>query len=203
MRFIELLVLRTILWVGLPLLLVTLAVGPKRLWRNLRRGWRWLWAKQLEPEAILSQVVKQHEELVDGVNRVIVQAEAAEAEILRNIEQGERNVAALEDECRALAARQDDVAAREALFKLNLEKQANDNFRQQLEKQRQVIAESRRRRFLLELQLRQYEVGRTILLSQLAEAKGVEQQYAIASQFDPFNAVADWQRAEDMVEEKA
>jgi hypothetical protein len=37
----------------------------------------------------------------------------------------------------------------------------------------------------------------------LAEAKGVEQQYAIASQFDPFNAVADWQRAEGMVHEQA
>ena len=56
---------------------------------------------------------------------------------------------------------------------------------------------------MVELQLRQYEVGRSILLTQLAEAKGVEQQYAIASQFDPFNAVADWQRAEGMVHEKA
>jgi phage shock protein A len=203
MRFIELMVLRTILWVGLPLLLVTLAIGPKRLWRNLKMGWRWLWARQLEPEEILSQVVKQHEELVQGVNHVITQSEAAEAEIQRNIEEGERNVAAMEEECRVLAERQDDEAAREVLFKLNLEKRAIDNFRQQLEKQRHVIAESRRRRFLLELQLRQYEVGRSILLSQLAEAKGVEQQYAIASQFDPFNAVADWQRAEDMVEEKS
>ena len=56
---------------------------------------------------------------------------------------------------------------------------------------------------MVELQLRQYEVGRRILLTQLAEAKGVEQQYAIASNFDPFNAVADWQRAEGMVHEKA
>ena len=56
---------------------------------------------------------------------------------------------------------------------------------------------------MVELQLRQYEVGRSILLTELAEAKGVEQQYAIASHFDPFNAVADWQRAEGMVHEKA
>jgi phage shock protein A len=203
MRFVELMILRTILWIGLPLLLVALAIGPKRLWRNVRQGWQWLWMKRLEPEEILSQVVKQHEELVDGVNRVISQAEAAEAEIQRNIEQGERNVASLDEESRVLATRHDDAAAREALFKLSLEKSAIDNFRQQLERQQQVIAESRRRRFLLELQLRQYEVGRSILLSQLAEAKGVEQQYAIASQFDPFNAVADWQRAENMVQEKS
>jgi hypothetical protein len=55
----------------------------------------------------------------------------------------------------------------------------------------------------LELRLRQYEVGRSVLLSQLAEAEKVEQQYAIARQFDPFNAVANWQRAEGIVQEKA
>ena len=51
--------------------------------------------------------------------------------------------------------------------------------------------------------MRQYEVGRSILLSQLAEAQTVEQQYAIASNFDPFSAVANWQQAEGMVQEKA
>jgi hypothetical protein len=51
--------------------------------------------------------------------------------------------------------------------------------------------------------LRQYEVGRSILLSQLAEAKSVEQQYAIATNFDPFNAIANWQQAEGLVQEKA
>src|SRR5262249_47271727 len=63
--------------------------------------------------------------------------------------------------------------------------------------------ESRRRLYLVELQLRQYEVGRSILLSQLAEAQTVEQQYAIANNFDPFSAVANWQQAEGMVQEKA
>ena len=55
----------------------------------------------------------------------------------------------------------------------------------------------------MELQLRQYEVGRNILLSQLAAAEKVEQQYAIARQFDPFNAVANWQQAEGLVQQKA
>ena len=126
MRFIELLMLRTVLWVGLPLLLVVLAVGPQRMWRNVKRGWQWLWKKRLEPEEILSQVVKQHQELVTAVNVVIAKAEAAEAEIQRNVERGERNVAALEEESRTLAAGKDDTAAREVLFKLNLEKLAND-----------------------------------------------------------------------------
>src|SRR5262249_48161160 len=53
------------------------------------------------------------------------------------------------------------------------------------------------------LQLRQYEVGRTILLAQLAEAKTAEQQYALASQFDPYSAVAAWVRAEDDVKQAA
>ena len=66
-----------------------------------------------------------------------------------------------------------------------------------------MIAESRHRLFMLELQLRQYEVGRSILLSQLAQAEKTEEQYAIARQFDPFNAVANWQKAEGLVLEKS
>ena len=65
------------------------------------------------------------------------------------------------------------------------------------------MAETRRRLYLLELQLRQYEVGRSILLSQLAEAKTVEQQYAIANNFDPFNAVAHSRTAEGMVQDRS
>ena len=40
-----------------------------------------------------------------------------------------------------------------------------------------------------------------MLLAQLAEAKTVEQQYALASQFDPFSAVAAWNRAEGTVQQ--
>jgi phage shock protein A len=86
---------------------------------------------------------------------------------------------------------------------VNLERLAVNSFQEQLTRQREHIAEARRRLYLLELQLRQYEVGRSILLSQLAEAKTVEQQYAIANNFDPFSAVAHWQQAEGMVQEKA
>src|SRR5258708_29196658 len=132
------------LLVGLPLLLVLLGDGPKRWWRSVRRGWHWLWKKRLEREEILAQVVRQHEELVEAVKNVIVRAEAAETEIVSNIEKGERNIAALEEESRLAAAQGDDLAAREALFKLNLERLANDNFRERLAQQRQVIAESRR-----------------------------------------------------------
>ena len=203
MRFIELFLLRAFLLVGLPLLLAVLLVGPQRLWNAVKRGWHWLWQRRMEPEEILAQVVRQHETSVEAAKHVIAQAEAAEQEILRGIEQSEHNVATLEAESQKLASSGDEEGAKEALYRLNLEKLALDNFRRQLAEQRRVIAENRRRRFLLELQLRQYEVGRSILLSQLAEAEQVEQQYAIARQFDPFNAVADWQRAEAAVQEKA
>jgi hypothetical protein len=86
---------------------------------------------------------------------------------------------------------------------LNLEKSAIESFREQHQRIRQIIPETRQRLYLLELRLRQYEVGRSVLLSQLAEAEKVEQQYAIARQFDPFNAVANWQQAEGIVQEKA
>lgn len=203
MRLIELFLLRTFLLVGLPLLLAVLLVGPRRLWNGVKRGWKWLWTKRLEPEEILAQVVKQHEESVVAIRHVIEQAEAAEKEIRHGIEQSEQNVAALETESARLATGNDEEAAKEVLYRLSLEKLALESFREQLARQRQVIAENRRRRFMLELQLRQYEVGRSILLSQLAEAEQVEQQYTIARQFDPFNAMADWQRAEAAVQEKA
>jgi phage shock protein A len=202
MRLIELFLLRTFLLVGLPLLLAVLLVGPRRLTSGVKRGWHWLWTRRLEPEEVLAQVVRQHEESVEAAKHVIEQAEAAETEILLGIEKTERNIAELQVESARLAANRDEEGAKEALYKLNLENSALDSFREQLVQQRHVIAENRRRRFLLELRLRQYEVGRSILLSQLAEAEQVEQQYAIARQFDPFNAVADWQRAEAAVEEK-
>src|SRR5262249_45916853 len=84
-----------------------------------------------------------------------------------------------------------------------LEQSAIENFREQLERHCGMIAESRHRLFMLELQLRQYEVGRSILLSQLAQAEKTEEQYAIARQFDPFNAVANWQKAEGLVLQKS
>ena len=203
MRLIELFLLRAFLLVGLPLLLAVLLVGPGRLVRSIQRGWRWLWTRRLKPEEVLAQVVRQHESSIAALKHVIAQAEAAEHEILGGIKQSEQNIAALEKESARSAAAGDEEAAKEALYRSNLEKLALESFREQLTQQRQVIAENQRRRFMLELQLRQYEVGRSVLLSQLAEAEQVEQQYAIARQFDPFNAVADWQHAEAAVQEKA
>jgi hypothetical protein len=203
MRFLELLLVRSILFVGLPLVLVLLAVGPQRFWKSVKRGWTWLWRRRLEPEEILTQVVGQYEKLVKSVRDVLAQSEIAEKKLLESIATSEQNVSALEEETKERTAAKDDLGARAALYKLNLEQQAVAGFREQLDQLRGQIAESRKRLYMVELQLRQYEVGRSILLTQLAEAKGVEQQYAIASRFDPFNAVADWQRAEGMVHEKA
>src|SRR5262245_12809143 len=175
MRFFELLLVRSVLLVGLPLVLLLLAVGPQRFWTSVKRGWTWLWRRRLEPEEILSQVVKQYEKLVVSLRDVLAKSEVAEKEILENIDTSEKNVIALEAETKERVAAQDDLGARAALYKLNLEKQAALGFRQQLDQLRGQISESRKRLFMVELQLRQYEVGRSILLTQLAEAKGVEQ----------------------------
>lgn len=203
MGFLDRLIIRLVLMFGLPLILLTLVVGPRRLWSGVKRAWQWVTQKRLDPEEILTQVVRQHQQHVAAVRKAVAQAEIAEAELVRNLEQSEANVATLEREAREHASHQDALGAQADLYKLNLERMAIDNFRTQLERQRKLMAESRRRLYLLELQLRQYEVGRSILLSQLAEAETAEQQYAIANQFDPFNAVADWQKAEGLVQEKA
>jgi phage shock protein A len=109
----------------------------------------------------------------------------------------------LEAEATRRTSEGDELGARAALYKKQLEQSAIENFREQLERHCGMMAESRHRLFMLELQLRQYEVGRSILLSQLAQAEKTEEQYAIARQFDPFNAVANWQKAEGLVLEKS
>jgi phage shock protein A len=201
--FFEQVVLRVLLWVGLPTLLVILAIGPRRTWHSLKRAWHWLWRRRLDPEEVLTQVVKQYEELVGALQAALAKSEKAEADLRRSIRQSEGNLADLEKQAKEAAAANDDLGARAVLYKLNLERQALAVFREQLERQKKQIDEIRKHLYLAELQLRQYEVGRSILLSQLAEAETAEQQYAIASHFDPFSAVANWQRAEGMVEEKA
>ena len=203
MGFLDRLIIRLVLLFGLPLILLMLVVGPRRLWSGVKRAWQWVTQKRLDPEEILTQVVRQHQQHVAAVRKAVAQAEVAEADLVRNLEQSEASVGTLEREAREHAAHQDALGAQADLYKLNLERMAIESFRGQLERQRKLMAESRRRLYLLELQLRQYEVGRSILLSQLAEAETAEQQYAIANQFDPFNAVADWQKAEGLVQEKA
>ena len=111
MRFFELLLVRSVLLVGLPLVLVLLAVGPQRFWKNVKRGWTWLWRRRLEPEEILTQVVAQYEKLVVSVRDVLAQSEIAEKVILKNIATSEKNVTALEAETKELAGTDDELGA--------------------------------------------------------------------------------------------
>jgi phage shock protein A len=195
--------LRALAWGGLPVLLLVLGIGPRRVWNAVKKGWSWLWTRRLDPEEALTQVVQGHQKHVADLRDVLARAEAAEQDIGQHLKTSETNIAALEKEARQLAAKGDDLGARAALYRLNLERAAVDSFRQQGDRQRDHIADLRRHLYLMDLRLRQYEVGRKILLAQLAEAKTVEQQAAVAARFDPFNAVADWQRAEGIVQDKA
>jgi phage shock protein A len=188
-------------FVAAAVLLITVAVGPARTWRFLRGAWAWLTDRKQEPTEVLDRVVREHEKAIRQLKDVLSQSEAAQAEIVRNMRKSEDNLSALQREARQLAGADDDLGAKAALYKINLERLALSGFQQQLDGQRQRIDQSRRRLHLLELQLRQYEVGRSILLAQLAEAKTVEQQYALASQFDPFSAVAAWTHAEGSVQQ--
>ena len=199
----ELFLLRVLVWVVVPLLLVAVALGPARSWRILRKTWGWLEDRRHEPTEVLNRVVREHEKNIRALREVLRQAEAAQADIVRNSSRSEDNIAALEQEASAMVRNGDDLGARAALYKLNLERLAVQGFQTQLTQQKARIDQTRRRLHLLELQLRQYEVGRSILLSQLAEAKTVEQQYALANQFDPFSAVAAWVRTEGSVQEAA
>jgi phage shock protein A len=197
----DLFLLRVVAWVACPLFLIALAIGPGRAWRAIRGLWAWIDDRRHEPTEVLNRVVKEHEKNIVRLKDVLSQTEAAQAEIARNLKKSEESVAALHREARAAAAAGDDLGAKAALYKMNLERLALQGFAEQLALAKERIYQARRRLHLLELQLRQYEVGRSILLAQLAEAKTVEQQYALASQFDPFSAVAAWARAEGTVQQ--
>jgi phage shock protein A len=203
MGMLELFVMRLVLWVGLPLTLVVLALGPRRVLRDVKALWRWMTRRRLDPQEILTHVVRQHQQHVQALAKLLADEEAAEKAVVANVAESEAKGSALEDQARRLAQAGDELGARAAVYKLNLERAAAANFVTQLARQRELIEDTRRRLYQLELQLRQYEVGRSILLSQLAAAEKVEQQYAIARQFDPFNAVANWQRAEGLVQQKS
>jgi phage shock protein A len=198
---VELFLLRVLVWVVVPVGLAALVIGPARSWRLLRKAWSWVEDRRHEPAEVLNRVVKEHEKNIRALREVLRQAEAAQADIVRNNRRSEDSITALEQEARNMVRAGDDLGARAALYKLNLERLAIQGFQAQLAQQKGRIDQARRRLHLLELQLRQYEVGRSILLSQLAEAKTVEQQYALANQFDPFSAVAAWVRAEGTVQQ--
>lgn len=201
-RLFEYLILRGLLFIGLPVLLVVLALGPARCQAIVRRVWSQLWQRKQEPEEVIEQVVKQYREMVKALGQTLARARAADETLDRTIRQSEGNLAALEIEAKEAAGRGDDLAAKGILSKTTLEQQALDAFREQRSRHARQIDEIRSNLHATELQLRQYEVGRELLLSQLAEANTVEQQYRIASEFDPFSAVANWRKAETMVEEK-
>lgn len=199
----ELFLLRVFMWGVVPLLLVALIIGPARSWRLLRKSCGWFVDFRHEPTEVLNRVVREHEKNIRALREALRQAEAAQGDIIRNNQRSVESIAALEREVSGKVRTGDDLGARAALYNLNLERLALQGFRTQLDQQKERIDQTRRRLHLLELQLRQYEVGRSILLSQLAEAKTVEQQYALANQFDPFSAVTAWLRAENDVQQAA
>jgi hypothetical protein len=202
MPLLEILVFRLVAWVGLPLLLVVLVAGPTRVRGWFSAAWSWLFERRLEPGEVFDRVVRTHQAQVEALSAAIAQAEETQAELSKNATQSEKAVARLGRESNE-AAITDDVEARAALYKLNLERMALESFRREAERLRVRVIEAKRRLYLLQLQLRQFEVGRSILLAQLAEARTVEQQYALANQFDPFNAVAEWRKAEGLVHDAA
>ena len=203
MNILEFVIVRLLLWVALPGALAVLLIGPSRVNGWFQRCRKWLFDKRLDPEQILTEVVREQEKRTAALRQALSRSEKAEADISRHIADSNVNIATLDAEARTLAGQRDDLGARAALYKLNLERQAVKSFEEQLQVQKEHVAESRRRLYLIELQLRQYEVGRSILLSQLAEAQTVEQQFAIANNFDPFSTLANWHQAEGIVQEKA
>lgn len=201
-RLFEYLILRGLLFVGVPIMLFALAVGPARCRAIAGRVWSRIWQRKQEPEEVIEQVVQQYRAMVGSLNQTLDRAHSADATLERNIEESEANLTRLEVEAREAAKRGDDLVAKGVLFKSNLERQALAAFTEQQARHARQTDEIRRNLYAAQLQLRQYEVGRELLLAQLAEAKTVEQQYRIASEFDPFSAVGNWKQAENMVEEK-
>src|SRR5438105_7380321 len=135
MRFIELMMLRGVLWVGIPLLLFVLAVGPRRVRGALLRVRKWLFERPLDPQEVLTRVVRQHEEHVAALREALKQAEATEQEIAQNIRLSEDSITVQEREARERLRQGDELGARAALFKLNLESQAIETFQHHRERQ--------------------------------------------------------------------
>src|SRR3954454_9317673 len=96
----ELLLLRLLFWVVVPLLLIGLAIGPARSWRMLRRCWAWVDERRHEPTEVLSRVVREHEKNIKALREVLRQAETTHNDIVRNMRRSDENIAALEAEAR-------------------------------------------------------------------------------------------------------
>lgn len=161
----------------------------------------WFWDGRQEPTAILNHVIRQLHQNINALQRLLQQAESTQQEIVTNRQRSEETIHTLEAEARILAMKKDDTGACNSLAKLHLERMALNNFDSQLARHEQRIVETRRPLHLLELQYRQYEVGKSNLLGQLAEAKTLEQEFALVNEFDLTGAVAAWQQAEGTVAE--
>src|SRR4051794_1378198 len=105
---------RLVLWIGLPLLLVVLLIGPSRVKAGLKRATAILFQRRLDPQVILAQVVRQQVEHVSSVRRALTQSEAAENEIARNLKASQKNVADLEHDAKALVQSGDELGAKAA-----------------------------------------------------------------------------------------
>src|SRR6266446_6149442 len=85
MGFFEFVVMRLLLWVALPLALIILMIGPRKVKGWSKQLWSWLWDKRLDPEQILTEAVRQHEKHIAALKKALSRAETAEADITRNI----------------------------------------------------------------------------------------------------------------------
>src|ERR1700722_20476086 len=96
MGFFEFVFMRLILWVAVPLGLVVLLIGPGKVKRWFKQFGSWLWDKRLDPEQILTEVVRQHEKHIAALRKALARSETAEAEITRNISKSSENIPGLE-----------------------------------------------------------------------------------------------------------
>ena len=152
-RLFEYLILRGLLFVGVPIMLFALAVGPARCRAIASRFWAQIWQRKQEPEEVIEQVVQQYRVMVGSLNQTLEKAHAADATLERNIEQSEANLATLDGEAREAAGRGDDLNAKGVLFKSNLERQALAAFSEQRTRHARQIDEIRRNLYAAELQL--------------------------------------------------
>src|SRR5437763_17154562 len=120
----ELLLLRLLVWVGLPVLLVVVAVGPGRAWGQVRRLWAWIEDRRHEPTEVLNRVVQEHQKNIKLVRDMLAQAESAQGETLRNVRRSEESITSLEREARTAVGGDDELGARAARYTLNLERLA-------------------------------------------------------------------------------
>jgi phage shock protein A len=197
MQFFEWVILRLVLFVGIPTIVAVVVLGPSRVERILSRWWNWFWGKRYEPEQLLAEVVRKHQDQVAAHKRTVEIAEAAERDAERNHRKSEAEIASLEKKARQAVRSGDDLGARAILLKLNLERRQAAKSQEEWDRRRLETVEERKKLYLLELELRQFEVGRESFLQQVATAATMDQQLAVARNFDPFNTIAAWRRSEE------